>query len=68
MLIEQMNEMIEFKFRGPWSYLYFYNWLFYDKPKTSKKNFRLDFYLLIKFCSRAMYLAFPYLGQITYKI
>ena len=25
---------------------------FYDKTKISKKNFRVDYYLLLKYCSR----------------
>ena len=37
---------------------------FYYKTKIIKENFRVDYYLLLKYCM-GLYLAFPYLGQIT---
>ena len=40
---------------------------FYDKTKIVKENFRVDYYTA-KILQEAMYLAFHYLGQITYKI
>ena len=39
---------------------------FHDKTIISKENFRVDCYLLLKYCRRQMYFAFPYVGQITY--
>ena len=42
---------------------------FYDKTMTSKKNFRVDCNLLLKYVlQEAMHFTSPYLGQITYKI
>ena len=48
---------------------------FYDKTKISKENFRVDYYLPLKYCRRLLlcfslpaYLALPYLGHITSKI
>ena len=43
---------------------------FYDKTKISKENLRLDYCLLLRYCSRqgTLLSAYPYPGQITYKI
>ena len=42
---------------------------FYDKTKISNENLQVDYYLLLKYCSRQCTLiAFPYPGQTTYKI
>ena len=69
MLIEQI---IDFEFRGlmprgrtctPTT------GYFYDKTKIFKKNLRVDYYLLLRYCTRHCSLTTsPYLGQIAYKI
>ena len=41
--------------------------IFMTKQKISKENFRVDYSLLLKYCTR-QYLTFPYMGQITCKI
>ena len=41
---------------------------FHYKTIISKKNIRLDCYLLLNYCPEAMHFTSPYLGQITYKI
>ena len=41
---------------------------FHDKTIISKKNIRLDCYLVLKYCRRQCSLLPPYLGQISYNI
>ena len=69
MLIKQI---IEFEWRGPrplgrtCTPITAY---FHDKPKISKENLRVDYYLLLKYCRRQRVLLPPtYWGQMTCKI
>ena len=41
---------------------------FYDKTKTSSRKSSIGLLFAAKILHEAMYLAFPYLGQIIYKI
>ena len=68
MLIE---EIIQFEWRGPGPpgrTCTSTTGYFYHKTKICNKNFRLDYYLLLKYGTRQLvYLAFHYLGQIAHK-
>ena len=64
MLIEQI---IEFESRVPGLlvvHIFLKLVIFMTKQKSSKANFRVH-YLMLKMLSRAMYLDFPDLGQVT---
>ena len=50
MLIEQIIETSVEEAWAPWPNMYSYNWLLtcHDQTKISKKNLRVDYYLLLK--------------------
>ena len=66
MLIKQIIEL-QLKGRGPpnqtSTIIIGY---FHDKTKISQENFRVDYYLLLKYCKETLHLIFPYLDQIIY--
>ena len=49
MLIEHI---IEFELRRAWPYVCSTTGYFHDKTKISKENFRMDYYLQLKYCWR----------------
>ena len=49
MLIKQI---IEFELRRAWPYVCSTTGYFHDKTKISKENFRMDYYLHLKYCWR----------------
>ena len=68
MLIEQI---IEFEFREPGSPCRLRipkTGYFHHKTKRSKANLGVNYCLLPKILQMAMHLAYPRLGQVTYKI
>ena len=66
MLIE---EIIEFQLRGPGPpgrTCTPITGKLHDKTKISKKNLRVDYYLVLKYCRRQCALLLPCMDQITY--